>query len=230
MRITQEQETETQEAFGDFLLLGLGSRGGYLRGNPARVERRDIGDQRVIGIASRINLRSEGGGEFLELVSTDGRRPELELIDPSGSLQKTSGEPSRLRVVCDGDIRVLPQAVRFLGAVELRSLNPDGSEDPEGLGIAADSVTMTRHRQTGAILGVDATGNVQLDWSGVAAWGHLLTLDPGNSLITVSDPNDKAVIQLPSGPRYSAAMVRANYETLRVMSWYGRVDGGRRGR
>ena len=89
---------------------------------------------------------------------------------------------------------------------------------------------MARDPESGEILGVDATGHVRLDWSEVVAWGHMLTLDPRSSLITVSDPEGKAVILLPSGPRYSASAVHANYETLRVMSWFGRVDGGRRGR
>ena len=106
----------------------------------------------------------------------------------------------------------------------------DGSEDPDGLGIEADSVTMARDPKTGEILRMDATGDVRLDWSKVVAWGQVLTLEPGRSLLTVSDPVGRAVIQLPSGPRYSAAAVSANYETLRVMSWFGRVDGGRQRR
>lgn len=228
--ITQREEAAVQTAFGDFLLLAVDSQSGFLTGSPANLERRDDSGQAVTGIAERINLQSGPDGQFLELVATDDLRPELHLVDPSGSLQNKGGEPSRFKIISTGNIRVLPEAVRFDGLVEMQSLAADGTDDPDGAHLTADNVSLDRDPETGEILQIHASGNVRLEWSGVTAWGTKLTLDPKTHFVTVSDPNRNAGVELSNGLRYRAGAVHANYESFRVQSWAGRVDGGGRGR
>jgi hypothetical protein len=228
--VTQREQDAEQSAFGDFLLLAVDSQSGFLTGTPANLVRKDDSGQEVTGIAERINLRSGPDGQFLELVATDDLRPELHLIDPSGSLQNKGGEPSRFKILSNGNIRVLPEAVHFDGPVEMQSLAADSTDDPDGAHLTADDVSLERNPETGEILRINASGNVRLEWSGVTAWGTKLTLDPKTHFVTVSDPTRNAGVELSNGLLYRAGAVRANYETFRVQSWAGRVDGGGRGR
>ncbi len=133
-----------------------------------------------------------------------------------------NGPLAHVRAVCDGDIDVAAANVQFGGPVVAQALHADGSDDPEGMHVAARFLAMQGDPETFEI--VRMTGReVALDWSQLTAKSAEAELDLRWNRCTVHDPAG-ARVRLPNGLEFVSPWIEANYDTLAIHCFDGRVQ------
>ncbi|HEB52924.1 MAG TPA: hypothetical protein ENI87_06690 [bacterium] len=205
------------EGFGHRLLISQGGRAALFVGdpreqNPAVVRRTH--DGRTIALqGARVRVLHDGSGRLSALGAFAGHStflaPTMTLHEPGAH-----GLLSHMRAVCRGNIDVEPEAVRFGGPVEAVGILPDGSADPDGLYIDADSLSMTRRASTGMLTRVEGT-DVLVNWTRLDARARNVVLDLLDKRCVASDPNG-AVVTMPDGRVWRSSHIAVNYATWSV--------------
>jgi hypothetical protein len=206
------------------LWLALGSESALFTGDPATatpaVVRRTRADESVVARGATVRLwrdpeprlqvrRAFDAGEALFL-------PTVELHRPGASEAL-----AHLRVVCRGDIDVLPTEVRFGGSVVADGLDAASAVDPEGMHLEAQQLQMFRLLRTGEVVRLVAR-DVTLDWTRVRARSRDLEVDLLRERLVASDPV-AAEVWLPNGQRFTAEHVMVLYRALAVEATNGAV-------
>lgn len=210
---------------GERLWLSLGSASGLFTGDPQTgqpaVVQRSRGEETVIARGAAVRSwrdpeprlqarRAFGVGDAVFL-------PTVELHRPGASELL-----AHLRVVCRGDIDVLPAEVRFGGPVVADGITPDGGTDPGGLHAEARRFQVHRHPASGEILRLVAR-DATLDWTRLRARSRDLEVDLRRERLVASDPTE-AEVWLPSGQRFAAEHVSVLYRALAVEATHGVVE------
>ncbi|MEC7585031.1 MAG: hypothetical protein VYE77_11995 [Planctomycetota bacterium] len=214
---------------GSLLTIATGSRstllvGDAASGSPASIRSRRADGTSVHARGAALRLFGPRGSYLSVLTAAPG---DGEFLPPQVTFRDSEAGPddpmANLLGECQGEIQVLPDTVLFQGPVSAHSLLRDGSRNPEGMHIQANTLTMTRDVDSGEVVMVNGTGGVVLDWPQRHVWAdsEQLELDLRWQRCIAQDP-ESAELRLEGGVTYLSRRLEVYYETSVVTS-----DGGR---
>ena len=184
------------------------------------IVRRSFADRTVIMEGARVRVSNDDAVRLSALGSFDDRStfmPPTMTLHEAGS----NGLLSNMRAVCIGNIQIDPDAVRFGGPVEAQGLLPNGQNDPNGIHINAQTLTMDRLVEgdgPGLVIGKPGDisriegQDVVIDWSTLDAKAANIVIDVLRGHCTASDSNG-AIVQLPDGRTLRSNWAFVNYKT-----------------
>jgi len=213
------------EGTGKRLVLSQGAEAALFLGDPDTLEPAKVSrthrEQTATATGARVRVFRDDSIR-LQALRTFADRPTFVL--PSVTLRdpKSTGLLSHMTASCQGNIDVLPESVEFHGPVVARGLRADGSDDPDGMTIAAKGLRMIRSGdQVTRVIGTD----VDLDWSQVTAKSAEVELDLRWNTLVARDPN-RARVTLSDGRYIEARHVKVNYQTMAISSSNGKLRQG----
>ena len=216
---------------GESLVLCRGAMAGMLIGDvaaaaPACLHNRDADGRDTTARGARVRF-FRADGDYITVLPTFPDRslllpPSLELHDHRPGAGRSP--LADLRAECRDEIELLPDAVLFHGPVRAHTLTPDGTEDPRGMYVVAQHLTIERMRATGEVTRVEADGGVTFDWRQLHARSARVELDPRWQRCIADDPGGaELLLATRNGGQqtYRARRIEANYVTYAVRIWDG---------
>ncbi|MFM1870674.1 MAG: hypothetical protein RL398_96, partial [Planctomycetota bacterium] len=208
---------------GKRLLLSYGAGAATLFGDPdtatpARLERQR--DGKYVALEGAQVRAFRDADVRLQALRTFAERSAVLLPTVTLRQPKGSGALASMQATCRGDIDVLPAEVAFGGPVVAFGLLPDGSVDPNGMQIQAETLAVQRHPKTGEPLTVRGR-DLRINWAGIKAKSAEAELDLRWSKCVLRDPNDAEAI-LADGQRFVAPEIEVFYDRMEVRCYQGR--------
>ena len=221
----EDPDQGTFEGEAHRLTLSTAAEAGLLIGNPdtltsARATRHSDG-RVVTASGAQVRISRNDRGRLQAFRAYPGRStfvlPEIERHSDSDD-----GVLAHAIATCRGDIEVLPDAVLFGGPVVARSVDADGSTQPDGLGIVANQLRMELHPETGEVLRVFGH-DVELDWPRVRGRAAEIELQLRWNRCIARDPEGARVV-LANGLVVTGERVTVDYHTLAFDAYRGRIE------
>ncbi|MHC4516704.1 MAG: hypothetical protein ACYS5W_23845, partial [Planctomycetota bacterium] len=227
-----QRDTEEQvigRGFGEHLVLrfSVAARAvdGRLSGKGAKLVHTNRNGRDHVAKARLIRFANDPRGEHLVLVPMQDFHPRLTLPSPSGTdKEPRSDEGGTTTVVCKGPILATPGKVRFLGPLDVESLDRNGKVDARGLRMTAAGMVMDRDRATGDVTYIQASRDIRFHFQDMDGEADEMSVDLRRSLIVARGTSKPAVLRKANGRTIKAAQVNYNYLTKQIESWNGRFQ------
>jgi hypothetical protein len=223
------EEQVIGRGFGERLVLRFAQAAravdGRLSGKDARLIRTDRKGRSHIAEARLIRFANDRRGQHLDLVPVADFLPRLTLPSPSGDGQQIGGNDGGSTVVtCRGRMAVTPDKVRFLGPVEVESLDRNGNVNPTGLSLSAVDTVMDRDPKTGDVTHLRVRGDIRFHFQDMDGEADEMSLNLRRHIIIARGTSKQAVLRWASGRTIKAAQVNHNYQTKQTQSWSVRLQ------
>lgn len=212
------------EGSGARLVLSQGAQAGMFVGDPDRgipaVVRRTRAGEELTTRGARVRVFRE---QELRLQALRTFEDRSTFLPPSVTLHQTGSTAllSHMTAVCQGNIDVLPDRVLFGGPVRATGITADGEQDPDGILLDANELSLRRDAATGDVVQALAK-DVHVDWTRLQARSAEIELDIRRTRCIVRDPANATVV-LPGGRTFTSPRIEVNYETMAVSYRHGRM-------